>query len=68
MLSASTGPPVRVPITRKKGVFGRLARPAKRHYTFARPALIVVAAGANTASQARKALICQLFLLPSSIG
>ena len=29
-----------VPNGPQKGVFGRLARPAKRHYTFARPALI----------------------------
>jgi hypothetical protein len=27
-------------MARKKGLFGRLARPAKRHYTFARSALI----------------------------
>jgi hypothetical protein len=29
-----------IPNGPQKGLFGRLARPAKRHYTFARPALI----------------------------
>jgi hypothetical protein len=45
-----------------KGVFGRLARPAKRHYTFARRRLHGSRSLAtNAAYQAHNALIFRLF-------
>src|SRR3954453_10648222 len=52
----------RGPEWREKGGFGRVARPAKRHYTFAprRPVQIGRPA-TNTANHAHKALIFQLF-------
>jgi hypothetical protein len=46
----------------KKGVFGRLARPAKRHYTFARRRLNdTCQLATNAAHQASKALISRCF-------
>jgi hypothetical protein len=46
----------------EKGVFGRLARPAKRHYTFARRRLDGIRQPAtNAAHQASKALISRCF-------
>jgi hypothetical protein len=46
----------------QKGVSGPLARPAKRHYTFARRRLDLTSLSAtNTAPHANKALIFRLF-------
>ena len=61
MFGRLTGPPG-TRNAHKNGFFGRLARPAKRHYTFARRRLDPTRLSAtNTAHQSHKALIFRLF-------